>query len=574
MAQQRRFSGSALAAVTLLGAAGTLAALPATPAQAQAAQTSGAELRVLSPRQNEAMGSGTFSLDVSFKSRTKSPVISAELWVDGVRWVQRDLDAPQTKNVLSFAVDASTLSEGVHAVVIKVFTANGAASSTQINVRAGNNAGTGEGAISGPQMRFVAPVNGKRVAGTVEIAMDAPSKGGLNPYVTFYVDKQFKTLKNYPPYSYQWDTTGVANGYHTVEAMGYLDSSNATTTRRVTVLVDNAGGATDIKSDIPDLSEARKQAPVTSPARAVAAPVVLPVRKKVAPKPAPLAPVAPVSPVGEAAFAAPAAADSVSSLGLAPVTAAFRADASSLHATLPGSVQPANVVKAVKSAPVLRIPVKTVAPVKTKEATPAPAFSPLPNLSAPVYAVPALKLPTAFRPLAPRTIAAPRFAAPPARVAPLAPAAAPVRPMTQTAPRATVAPAAVHRGIARLETPAAKNRKLLQVAFDGQQIAFDVQPRVEAGLPLAPFRQIFEHTGGQVMWVPETRVVRAVNADREIVINVGTSRANVNGQSVSLQKPAFIEKGRTIVPLSFVGKALDVDVKYDPATGHLQITSK
>ena len=567
MAQQRRFSGGAVAAVatlpTLLGATGVLlAALPATPAQAQAA---GAELRVLSPRPNAVLGSETFSLDVSFKSRSKSPVLSAELWVDGVRWVRRDLDSPQVKNVLSFAVDASTLSEGSHAVVVKVFCANGAVSSTQINVQAGTNSGVSEGATNGPQMKFIAPVNGKHVAGTVDITMDAPTKAGMNPYVTFYVDKQFKTLKNYPPYSYAWDTTGVANGYHTVEAMGYTDASNATTTRRVTVYVDNAGGATDIKSDIPDLSEARKQAPVTNAARA-AAPVVLPV-----PKPAPFAP------VGEATFAAPAVADTdaVSSLGLSKISTAFRTDAKSLHAVLPGTSKASKTVTAAKVATTTTAQAAQW-DVRSADVTPTlPAPS---SLAAPFSAVrsvaPVLRLPV-VQPTAPRTATAiaPRFAAaPPARFAPLLPAAAP-RPLTQAAPRVTVRPAAMNQGIARLQSPR-KNAKTLQVAFDGQQIAFDVQPRVEAGLPLAPFRQIFEHTGGQVMWVPETRVVRAVSADREIVIGVGKSRANVNGQSVSLQKPAFIEKGRTIVPLSFVGKALDVDVKYDPATGHLQITSK
>ena len=113
-----------------------------------------------------------------------------------------------------------------------------------------------------------------------------------------------------------------------------------------------------------------------------------------------------------------------------------------------------------------------------------------------------------------------------------------------------------------------------QVAFDGQQIAFDVAPRVENGMPLAPFRQIFEHTGGQVMWAPQTKVVRAVNGEKEVIIRVGQDRATVNGSNVTMEKPAYIEKGRTIVPLTFVGQALDVDVQYDPATGRLQIKSK
>lgn len=567
MVQQRRFTRSAVSAGTaraaaaafaipaFVGAGGMmLAALPATPAQAQA---TGADLRVLSPRAGDTLGTSNFSLDVSFQSRSKSPVMTAELWVDGVRWVRRDLDAPQMKNVLSFAVDASTLSEGTHAVVVKVFCANGAVSSTQVNIQAGTNTGVSEGSFSGPQIKFLAPGNGKRVAGTLDISLDAPAKNGINPYVTFYVDKQFKTLKNYPPYTYAWDTTAVANGYHTIEAMGYLDTVNASTTRKVTVYVDNAGGATDIKSDIPDLNEARKQAPTTSAARTAAAPLVLPLPKSVvAAKNGGL--VAPLTAPAFATITTGTPTETVSALGLSPVHPTYRRNVSDVRTATPKSAAP-----------------KPSAIGLDVRAAGLASFSPsLQGLTAAqaglVSATPAAP---AFRAAKVLHGAAPRFAsAPPTRFAPLVPSAAP-RKTTHTAPRAFVNPTALADTITRLSSQRSTG-KTFQVAFDGQQIAFDVQPRVEAGLPLAPFRQIFEHTGGQVMWVPETRMVRAINADREIVIAVGRKQAHVNGQLISLQKPAFIERGRTIVPLSFVGKALDVDVKYDPATGHLQITSK
>ena len=76
------------------------------------------------------------------------------------------------------------------------------------------------------------------------------------------------------------------------------------------------------------------------------------------------------------------------------------------------------------------------------------------------------------------------------------------------------------------------------------------------------------------MWAADAKTVRALNADREVIIKVGSPSATVNGQSVSMERTSFIDRGRTIVPLSFVGKALDVDVDFDPATGKLTITSK
>jgi hypothetical protein len=116
--------------------------------------------------------------------------------------------------------------------------------------------------------------------------------------------------------------------------------------------------------------------------------------------------------------------------------------------------------------------------------------------------------------------------------------------------------------------------KPIQVAFDGERIAFDVAPHVEAGMPVAPFRQIFEHTGGRVSWSHQTKTMRATNSDREIVIGVGNKSATVNGAKVSMDRAASLDRGRTVVPLNFVGKALDVNVQYDPVTGRLSITSK
>jgi hypothetical protein len=35
-----------------------------------------------------------------------------------------------------------------------------------------------------------------------------------------------------------------------------------------------------------------------------------------------------------------------------------------------------------------------------------------------------------------------------------------------------------------------------------------------------------------------------------------------------------LERGRTIVPLSFIRDSLNVEVEYDPSTGHVLITTK
>lgn len=570
----RRLTGAARGAALPAATALTmLAAMPAAHAQEQRAAT----LRVLTPRAGEAIGANSFNLDVEFKSLTKSPVTTAELWVDGVRWVRRDLDGARLKSTLSFEVDATTLSAGTHNVLVRVFSADGRSASVTLPVIAGSDDATTERTgVGGPELNFATPGNGKRVSGTVELVLDAQAPAGQSPYVTIYIDKQFKTLKNYPPYSYTWDTTQVSNGYHTVEATGYLETGNGSVTRKLRVYVDNPGGNTERMGDIKDLSEARRKtegAPVTS-AAAVASgrTLTIPTPKAGAVKPA--AP-AVLPPVGEAKLAAAMApvADSA-----APATLGLTESAAPLT--------PARAVVAVTADVKVAVPQLALADAHNKGgaaaeqavvaplATASAAESAAPTLARPLLAVPKAPATT----VAPRSVAAPSAIAAPVRRAALAVpsvgsgAMVPVRaaavkkaaPVTKAAPRPTFQEFA----------PAPDVTRGLQVAFDGRRIAFDVQPRVEAGLPIAPFRQIFEHTGGRVTWAAETRTVRAVNADREVIIPVGRTTATVNGENIPMDRAAFLERGRTIVPLSFVGKALDVNVDYDPQTGRLQITSK
>ena len=505
-----------------------------TPTQAQNPVTRGtsADLRVLTPLNGEVIGAGSFKLDFSFKSRTASPITRVELYVDGVQWAGRNLDVPSLGNVLTFEVDGSTLGEGSHTFQVKVINKTGIASTTEVQVVAqskGSVLGTetvapaSVGGAGAPQMAFRA-LPSKRLMGTVEVQMDVKSPSGQNPYVSFYVDKQFKILKNYPPYSFLFDTTTVNNGKHTIEATGYLESSNAATTQRMDVFVDNPGGNTDRTNEIKDLGS-KPTASNTS--------------ERSTPQ---------LSAVPGALVAGVRAASGVKPIQL----------------TLPGITGARPLEPRVKSA-------TRVTPSVVRARTPAPAteartampiakglHEPLPVATAAVVGRPTASTPgSAIR-------AAGAFSSQAVKTSSLMVPHRTVR----TTPRTTAL---------RPTLSSSLNNEFsakLMVAFDGTAINFDVEPRVEEGVPLAPFRQIFEHTGGQVMWAPDSKTVRALNADREVVIKVGAPSATVNGQNVTMERKSYIDRGRTIVPLSFVGKALDVDVDFDPATGKLLITSK
>lgn len=500
---------------------------PAFAQQAPVVRGNAAEMRILRPIANEVIAPGVFFLELSFQSRTAAGIRAAELHVDGVRWARRDFETALAKYVLSFEVDGRTLAAGAHRVVVKLVAEDGGVSEAELPLQVDAPRATAQAKPAnsgyGPEMSFRALP--KKLVGTVEVGVDI-KEANLNPYVSFFVDRQFKTLKNYPPYAFIWDTTSVSNGYHVVEATGYLESSNATSTQRMQVYVDNPGGFTPKAVAVP--STTPEPSVRSSAARSVD---IKPV----------------VTPAAAAArlSAVPAAVSRIASSALAVAAdATVTAAPTGIAGVVPGGAR-VMAIRADRLAPAAEASRSLVSGMGLSAA---PAM---------VSAVPAGR-PVAVAPISPSV---PKLA--------VTVSTGPVR-----RPVVTVAP----RPVAPAITPLAKlpelNARNLLVAFDGVQIAFDVAPRIENGLPLAPFRQIFEHTGGTVTWAHSAKTVRAVNTEREIVFKVGGGAARVNGEPVGMDRSSYIERGRAIVPLSFVGKALDVEVDFDPVTGRLQINSR
>jgi LysM repeat protein len=112
------------------------------------------------------------------------------------------------------------------------------------------------------------------------------------------------------------------------------------------------------------------------------------------------------------------------------------------------------------------------------------------------------------------------------------------------------------------------------VVLNDRQVSFDVSPRFDGGVPLAPFRQILEHAGGMVVWYPESREVRAATEETDVKLQIGSREAIVNQTVVVMDREAFIDRGRTMVPLSFMEKALDLKAEYDPRTRSVILSRK
>src|SRR5207237_1588817 len=112
------------------------------------------------------------------------------------------------------------------------------------------------------------------------------------------------------------------------------------------------------------------------------------------------------------------------------------------------------------------------------------------------------------------------------------------------------------------------------IAYNDQPVGFDVQPRVEGGMAIAPFRQIFEHTGGVVRYQATEREVHASSPEKEVRIKIGSREALVNSAVVLMDRAAFLDTGRTMVPVKFMTQALDLKAEYDLKNGAIYLIHK
>ncbi|MCH5188099.1 MAG: hypothetical protein J1F63_06820 [Oscillospiraceae bacterium] len=113
----------------------------------------------------------------------------------------------------------------------------------------------------------------------------------------------------------------------------------------------------------------------------------------------------------------------------------------------------------------------------------------------------------------------------------------------------------------------------ISVILDGEPIAFDVKPMMIEGRVMVPLRAIFEAFGVAVDYDGETRKITAYPGESTIVLTVDSKEMYIGDRLVTLDVPATVIDGRTLVPVRAVSEALDCDVQWDQDTYSVIITS-
>lgn len=393
-----------------------------------------------------------------------------QIRLNGITIAYKDLDKSKSRGEAGFNLPLDKLQEGDNVIEAILFDSEGKKLGSQKLVV--------EVAQRTDQPVYIrVPKPGDSLQGTVIIDVGLGIQA-RNAFVSFFVNKEFRGMKNYPPYTFVWDTTKEANGWHEIQVWLYDETQTTIKSPVARVFVENPGGRTERVEPVaqPVLAEPTVKPPIGNPkgtknAEGIAEPATTKV-----------ATVAPLPPLPAPKVQGPTSATRGSKKG---------------EEILP---EPAGTRVSIPN------PSQRPTPVVTVEATA-------------TYASPAAK----------KTVS-------------------------------------IDFG-SRVSTTMP-----ISIWFNGSQVDFDVEPRITDGIPLTPFRFLYERAGGKVDWFQKDFTVTATGLGYDVWMKIGNPYARVNGEQVLLELAPFIDHKRTIVPLSFIKDVLDVDVDFDPATGHVLIT--
>jgi len=415
-----------------------------------------------------------------------------DLLVNGASIGTRSVTASKDTGETNFTLNLSDLKDGDNDVEVRLFD------------RTGKLVGSDHRNISTDQSQrgpvyLTSPKVGATVRGAIQVQLGF-GQDLRNAYVSFFVDSNFKKMSNYPPYSYDWDTTRETNGWHTIEAWAIDDTSTTFKSKQTRVFIDNPGGQTHRVGvdDSANITKPQTHSEVDGTEK-----------------------------------------------GIRDTASAGHPKASDIKIVKPvtGSVTKSNAINPTTGS--------------TSGTKPAPNEQPkMTNVR--------VLTPTDGKRLGhvPGPTQRGEISITDHSLVAMAPPQTPVTEFASFAKKITIT-----------KGQRVPSVRTFAIQLNNQYVKFDVQPRVDNGVPMTPFRYLLEKDGGKVDWANMTKTVSASADGKHITIQIGDRDAKVNAMTVTMEVTPYIDHGRTIVPLSFIHDALGVNVEYDKETNHVLITS-
>jgi hypothetical protein len=111
----------------------------------------------------------------------------------------------------------------------------------------------------------------------------------------------------------------------------------------------------------------------------------------------------------------------------------------------------------------------------------------------------------------------------------------------------------------------------IKVVFQGDALNFSLPVINKDGRTFYPMRELLEAIGATVGWDSETRTASGTLGDKKAEFAIDSKIYKVNGESFEMDTMAFVESGRTYLPIRFACEGLGFSVRWDDATNSIII---
>lgn len=112
------------------------------------------------------------------------------------------------------------------------------------------------------------------------------------------------------------------------------------------------------------------------------------------------------------------------------------------------------------------------------------------------------------------------------------------------------------------------------IRFEGQPLAFSLQPKVMDGILMASVRDLAKALGMEVTWNEAERLAVVTGNGYELKLPMNVDYAYVNGKANSIYGSTQIVDGSMYVPLRFFMESANHVVRWDSATSSVNVTKQ
>jgi hypothetical protein len=107
---------------------------------------------------------------------------------------------------------------------------------------------------------------------------------------------------------------------------------------------------------------------------------------------------------------------------------------------------------------------------------------------------------------------------------------------------------------------------------DGERVDTDVPPVTTANAKaFVPLRSIADALGAETEVDAKAGTISVILGSQTLTVRVGDPHATVNGMPLSLKHAPFRVRGRVLISLDAVARALNVRARYDPREARIEI---